>query len=113
MRKLDIFNIFKAGLEYGATYGPFPGLKEKLPQGKESLFNLHRGLTERYNDPVLWTVIVAGFNVGANLRKRVLTHEEMTSMFENLIQGKPLEEGDNSYYTIKEKIDNLLAEKPN
>jgi hypothetical protein len=110
MKKARILSLFNEGLDYGVTYGCIPGLQEPYPT--ESLFEMFERLTvdvlEDKTLSVLHTVLIAGFNVGSNLRGEVLSEDQRTVMFENLIAGKPLEEGDAMYYAITDKIKKII-----
>lgn len=108
MEKQDLYKIFVAGIDFGIKYGPFPFLEDETA----SIFDLHKELTPTLNKDhksVTYTVIVAGFNYGSNLRSDKPNEEYIQNMFENLIQGKPLEKDDSMYYMIKDKIDKLLT----
>lgn len=103
MNKEEIYVIFDKGIDFGIKHGVMP---------KESLFNHFEELTtgiDRKAKSVLWTVIIAGFNYGSNIRSRIKPDEDyIKKIFENLINSEPLEPDDNQRYAIKEKIQKIL-----
>jgi hypothetical protein len=106
MRKSEIYKIFESGIDFGIEHGFFPNA---------SLLDHLESLTpkqDKETKSLMWTVLIAGFNVGSNLKPLPKpTDEVLNDMFERLISGRPLEEGDNMSYAIKEKIDKLIGDE--
>jgi len=105
MTKEEIYIIFVAGIDFGIKHGFFPSV---------SILDLHEKLTRKKTKSVksvTYTVMIAGFNYGSNLRTEKPNEEYIKTIFENLIEGKPLESDDNSYYAIKEKIQEILTDE--
>lgn len=106
MTKQEIYEIFVAGIDYGIENGPFD-----INAG-ESPFDLHVQLTAHLTKTEIdltWTVIIAGFNYGANARGKKPSEPYKELMFNNLIEGHPLTQDDDICYTIKDKIEAILA----